>query len=252
MAAADDSKTYFSSTTDNDSDSDVDEKLKDFLGTEVDEIEAGKGKEKGEPEEGEGKVTPAPAFDKEEFTEAVTERIVERLSGKTAGEIEERPIWEKEKRQPASYREIADYASSVAEKKITAVLTEKEKEAAKKADETEAKAAEEGKNLNEYWDGQLGRLVKEGHLPEVKDPKDQNDPGKRARLDLLQLGLKNKEPNLELAYYKYMADRKKQPPGATAPVTGARKTGSGGEGEYSYEEVHNTPIRELVRESSPS
>jgi hypothetical protein len=63
----------------------------------------------------------------------------------------------------------------------------------------------------------------------------------------LIIALKNKEVNLELAYYKHMADKKKQPAGATAPVSGSTKTGGGSDEDYSYQEVKDSDPRDLVK-----
>lgn len=178
---------------------------------------------------------------KEEISAEVKDELVKSITGKTEEEIEEKTPWAKEGRTPKDYDEIATWAKDQAKTEL-----QKEDEEVKKKTEEKEKANLE--YWNKTWDTQLEGLEKEGKIPKVENKEDPNDAGLKARKDLFVAANENKEYNLELVYYKHY-DKKKQPAGADAPVSGGRKSVSKEpEGEFKYSEIHGArELSDLVK-----
>jgi len=203
-------------------------------------------------------------FDLEEFKQNVMsetqQNILSKISealgmdekdGKQAKEEGMIPPWEKENRNPKSYKEIAEYSADLAIWKKEQV----DKEVAESQKEQEREAKEENKKWNDYWDNELKELEEDGKIPPIKDENDPNDPGKQARIKLFgkmkEIGDKRQaqgeQPvtSIKLVYYEHYEDP--EPPGADAPVSFGKKgvsQQSGGD-DYSYWDIHNKSIDQI-------
>lgn len=175
--------------------------------------------------------------------------IVERIAGKK----------EPERWQPKSYDEIVERAKA----ETTAEIEKRQKEQAeaqkKQFEESEKQKQERVESMKKTWDEQISRLEETG-LPKLEESiakKIQNgeklseqelaDPAVQARRQLYSIASENKEPNLELVYYKYMQGRTNI--GANAPVGGARKSVTPqNDTPFTYEEIHNTPLEDITKQ----
>lgn len=198
----------------------------------------------------------------EQATAKVTENIIKSIRGKEP-EPEDQPSWAKRgDKTPKSYEEVGEYGADIAVKRIEAKQAEtakKQEETAKQTKEADEKRTED---QNKYWTGQLKQLVEEGHIPapaegiqakldknEQLTQKELEDPGIKARANLWAKAREAKEPNLRLVFFEHLKDTKQA--GSDAPVIGSRKSvKQEGEGEYTYEDIHNTPIEDLVVEAN--
>ena len=203
-----------------------------------------------------------------EIEERATKRAKEEMVKSIVGETTEpKTAWEKENRNPKNYTEIAEEGARIAREQVDATLKEKE-EAQKKAAE-EAKKSEEQKfeEQNKRWTDQMTNLVEKGEIPapseEVQKKLDANqqlseqdrlDPGMKARAEIFRKAKELKEGNLELVYYRDVKGGTGSQAGASAPVFGARRGGAqtSGEGEWTYEELHNARSYEELMEAGRS
>jgi hypothetical protein len=204
--------------------------------------------------------------DVEKITETATKRAEERVAQrlldalgvtkeeKTQAEWEGLiPPWEKEGRNPKSYKEVAEFSAQLAEWKLE--QTQKAKE------EEEEQAKEQQKQTNEqwnkYWDDQLDELVASGKLPKVEDSKDPNDPGVVARkvlfqsmFDISQERLQQGKPavtSLKEIFYEHYKDPNAQPAGYDAPISlGKRAVSTGEKADYSYNDIHGSSYSEII------
>jgi len=196
----------------------------------------------------------------DKIAEEVRDGIIEKLTGEK--DKEGLSPWEKEKRAPKDYTEVAEWGTEKAKKEIRAEIEEKEKVQAKKTAKEKKATEAKQKEWNDYWDGQVNKLVEEGKIPAVNEDiqvklaenkaltdEEKEDEGVQARREIFKLANENKESNLELVYYKYYSKGATKPAGATAPVFGSRKVVSpSGKGEeYSYDEIHGAKtMRDLL------
>lgn len=198
---------------------------------------------------------------KGEVQTEVTNKIVESLTGKKEGE--EAPaylkfikdIQEKEKRDP-TYAEALTFLKEATKTEIMAELKQKDDDK-DKADE-DAKDAEQKKNdaWNAHWSSQLEELEEAELIPKIANEQNKNDPGIKARIALFTAMRENNERrkeegkletySLKEVYYEVYS--KREVPGADAPIAGANKGVSQGEKGYSYEDVHNPTMEDIVRE----
>lgn len=184
-------------------------------------------------------------------TKKVTDDFVKKITGDK--DAEDTPPWEKEGRNPRSYKEVADWSRQQARKDFEAELETRDSKKAEAEKKQKEKTEVETQQRNQYWDQQLSSMTQEGKLPEVDDnllekveqgekltEQELDHPYVRARKRIFELAAQHKEPNLELVYYKYFKPERENPPGANAPVFGSnRRVTPEGKDEFSYEEIHN-------------
>lgn len=210
--------------------------------------------------------TPATPVDPEAITEQATQRAEERVLkrigealGLTKQEEQQAkdeglvPPWEKEGRNPKSYKEVAEFSADLAEWK--------RQQGMKADEEAKAQAVEEEKQKteawNRHWDEQLEDLTTSGKLPKVENKDDPQDPGIVARkalwqamYDINQTRLKeNKQAlsSLKEVYYEHYKDPNAQLPGADAPVSMGRSGGgSGNTPSYTHDDIRNSSFEQIL------
>jgi hypothetical protein len=191
-----------------------------------------------------------------DITESIKEDVVGKITSALTGGVSQEDLspWAREKRNPKSYEEVAEWSKLQAEKAIDAKLAEKESAAKAAKDEAEKTQTQKTAEMNQYWDQQLTSMVADQRLPAVSEAvqeklaknqpltdEDRQDAGIEARKRLFELGTEHKETNLELVYFKYYLpeqQNKDKPSGSSAPVIGNAKSPSKNPGEFSYEELH--------------
>ena len=198
--------------------------------------------------------------------EALREDVVRNITETLAGKTEDPNIapWVREKRNPHSYEEVADWGRLQAKREFETSLSEREAKA-KQAQEEAEKARLAGQSqLAQQWDSQLKELTTKEFIPapaeevqaklsknEKLSEEDLKDPGIEARRELYRLGQEHQETNLELVFYKYyLPEKSKVEPGRTAPVIGRVKGSSNQEGEISsYEDLHSGSLSDIAARS---
>ena len=161
--------------------------------------------------------------------------------------------WEKEDRNPKSYKEVAEFSADLAEWKRQQAEV-KSQEEAKQAEATQKQTNE---RWNKYWDEQVEDLINSGKLPKVEDKDNPNDPGVVAKKALYQKmwevtqervkGGKQPISSLKEIFYEHYEDPSAQPAGADAPVSLGKKAVSGGDSkDYSYDEIHDQPFEKII------
>lgn len=116
---------------------------------------------------------------------------------------------------PKDWNDVFSKVEELAEKKYQTIEQQKE--------EQRAAAQAEADRINAEFDRQLDTLAKEGKLPKISDPNDDNDPGVKASKELFALGVKYKSTDL-IAMADLRDKLKKEPSGATAPVGSSSQT----------------------------
>jgi len=178
------------------------------------------------------------------------------------------PPWEKEKRTPKTYREIAEFSAELAEHR----RMKQEAEAKKQQDEMEKQRQANEKQLNEIWDEQLEELREAGKIPKIdpgvitkiKTGKPLNDveakdPGLTAQRELFskmyevaELKRKAGKPvstNLKEIYYEhYQETKKSQPAGADAPISGGASSINESDDDYSWKDIHSSSFHDIVKQ----
>lgn len=203
-------------------------------------------------------------FDVEEFKKSTVEETQKVVLGKIAESLgltkEEKveakdelvPPWEQRgEEKPRSWKEHAEYSADLAQWK----RQKDEEQIAKVQEENEKEAVESNKKWNDYWDSELDDLVKTGKIPAIKDPEDNKDEGKQARVKLFakmqEIGIKRRSEgkppitSVKLVYYEHYNDG--EPAGAAAPVSFGKKGVSTGKSDddYTYAEIHSKSIDQL-------
>jgi hypothetical protein len=183
----------------------------------------------------------------EEVRSTVSKQIVSDMVTKLKGEApsdEDVPVWEKEGRNPKSYKEIAEYAVTQFDRR----QTEKEKEITRQEKlqhEAETRNQEEAlKTQNQIWDQEIAFLQENNLMPKIVDKNSKDDEGVKAARDLFEKAInlvkEGKLPSKSLiaAYYQSTPKPKAEP-----PVFGRKNAGPVGEvGEpgYTYGEIHGS------------
>jgi hypothetical protein len=207
-----------------------------------------------------------PQVDVEEITEQATKRAEERVAQRLLDALgvtkEDKakaedeglvPPWEKEERNPKSYKEVAEFSAELAEWKREQTEKAKEEET-KQAEESQKKTNEQ---WNKYWDDQIEELIAEGKLPKVENKEDENDPGVKARKVLFQKMYEvaqskikeGKQPvySLKELFAFHYEDPNAQPAGYDAPVSLGNRAGSTPSGDViDYNEIHNKSFDQLI------
>ena len=204
-------------------------------------------------------------FDVEEFKKQTVEEaqkaVMDKLAvglGLTKEEKEEAkdeltPPWEKRgESKPKSWKEHAEYSADLAQWK----RKKEDEQIAKVSEEQEAEAKEVNKKWNDYWDSELKGLEESNAIPEVKNPDDPNDPGKKLRIKLFaklkEVGEDRRSKGLapitsvELIYHKYKDELTDEAPGADAPVSfGKKGVGTDSKDDYSYDDIRKKSFDQL-------
>ncbi len=109
------------------------------------------------------------------------------------------------------------------------------------------------KDWNDQWDKQLDQLTADKKIPEVKDPNDPKDPGRKARAQLL-IDASNAGSSDLVSFYnvtsKYKKGKPKAPPSAAAPVGGESGGEGGGKPKRTYSDTKK-PIEQVIQEKYP-
>lgn len=220
---------------------------------------------------------------KSEFTKKILDAI--GMTPKEAEDQELVPVWEKENRNPRSYKEIGEWASVLTERKLADKETAKAKEQEEADNVSKQYATEYNKNLNTYWDEQLAEMEVSGLIPRrsaetvkrlqelpnlTKEEREDEikrlyaaDAGYKARTDLfatMQQSYKErtaegKSPILSLKeiYYESVKENKTtQPAGWDAPVSGGEKavdTGSNNEIDYA-KDIRGKSLFQIMAEAA--
>jgi hypothetical protein len=174
------------------------------------------------------------------------------------------PPWEKEKRNPKSYREIVEFSAELAEFK-----RKKEEELrAKQQSEADNARKQSEKQLNEMWDEQLADLREQKKLPDIAPEikaklqegkpltkEEAKDPGLEAQRQLFakmyelaearKSAGKSVSTNLKEVYYEHY-QQKSQPAGANAPVSGGTGTAPEDDDRFTYKDIHGASFYDLV------
>jgi hypothetical protein len=177
------------------------------------------------------------------------------------------PPWEKEKRTPRTYREIAEFSAELAEHREK----KRQDEAKKQQDEMEKQRQVSERQLNDIWDEQLEDLRDTGKIPKI-DPVvvskikagkplsdvEAKDPGLSAQRDLFnkmyevaEVRRKAGKPvstNLKEIYYEhYQTPKKSQPAGDDAPVSGGASKITENDEDYSWKDIHSSSFHDIVK-----
>ena len=186
-----------------------------------------------------------PAKFEETITQKITDTILKTLGGKKEEEVKEESPWAKEKRNPKSYDEIAEWVAKLSETNVLKTIESKQQakiEEEKKITEETAKMTKETEQKwHTYWDGQVNKLQtaeKIGKTPEDVQEfwrqvatfnNEQSKAGKPIVTDLTEFAL---------LHYKAPV---KEVKGADAPIIGPNtNTASVGKDKtYSYVDIHN-------------
>jgi hypothetical protein len=196
---------------------------------------------------------------KEEAVQAAKDDLVKTLTGEPK---EEQAPWEKEGRRPRDYKEVASWGKDQALKEMKSEQVEKDEEAKKVSAANKKVESNKQKKYDEYWEKQLTELTEEGKIPapgedvqrkldkgQTLTSEDKEDPGMRARAEIFEKARESKETNLRLVYFEHVKDKPESSAGATAPVLGASRASRPVEEKagYSYEDVHNVPVDDILR-----
>lgn len=219
------------------------------------------------------KVEIAPEEIAAEVKSEFTKKILDAIGMTTREAVDEDllPPWEKEKRNPKSYGEIAEWSAELADKRA-------EQRKAKEAED--AKAVEAGnveaqttynQALNRAWDEQLDEMREAGLIPRVDatvaaklkarkelTEDEKADPGLAAQRRMFEImynvsqerGKVGKSPitSLKEVFYEYYSKEEDQPAGADAPISGGEKAvAHGRNNELDYDDIRTKDFYTLIR-----
>lgn len=169
--------------------------------------------------------------------------------------------------KPKSWDEFPAKAEEVAKTVVEQTLKDKEDAKIKADEDAKAQAEALKTQIDQDFDNQFEVLQKNGAIPEVKDVKDPNDPGKQVRKELFALGIKYNSPDLvamaqlrdEWVKNGYTLDLNTEKPneskwiksnpspfGASAPVGSSAKSAPNKSGP-TYKEIHGLSMDEMIR-----
>jgi len=202
-----------------------------------------------------------------ETTEKHLKQTEEQKTQAAKDAEEDKPIWEREGREPKDWKEVAAENRRIAKREVLRDLraeqqAEKEAKDKQKA-ESESAQQTQLQTINEKIGQEMEELFQGGYLPRPTsaDPK---DPGEMAKAKLFELGVKiNQErkeqglpPETSIAKIFFMNTDKikpqtpEQPAGADAPVSGAQAAVvKQNNDEYVYARDHNKSIDQIRREA---
>ena len=199
----------------------------------------------------------AEAVKKQEETEAKQKELDQKKSYT--------PKWKAENRVPKTWEELHEEAVNEALSKFHAELEEKEM---KQAEETKQKQAQESvqkeqetkrnQEMEKNIETELADLYTNGKLPTVKKADDPNDEGILAKKALFETGVKVNTDriarglppitSIKLIFYEHYKQADKQPPGATAPISGNSQASQNNEQKIKYPEIHTKSFRQILLE----
>lgn len=154
-----------------------------------------------------------------------------------------------DKQPPKSYKELRD---AIVEDTLTEA--ERKKQEAEQAEQAKlAEIQKQKDDLNKRWDDQIASLEKDGKLPPVKDPKNKDDEGVKARVQLYQTALELGASDLIKVYDKAIAPAKAvtqtptktKPAGAAAPVGTPNAANNGPQAKERLHSDLKVPIDEV-------
>jgi len=224
---------------------------------------------------------PPPALSADEIAEKVTAKVIENLNPATPEEkktIDDKlaELQEKAKAEgrEITYVEALKFLKDEARSELTGELTETvtkqvldnlnkeveqeetKQQQAKEATEKQTKANQDA--MYKEWDRQVGVLQSEQSFPKVVNKDDKNDPGVIAQNRLFRAlnmraekATKAGQPvSVSLVetfhspeYKELLKDDQKN-----APVYGARKTVGGEQAGLKYQDIHNVPMEDILKE----
>lgn len=198
--------------------------------------------------------------------EAIKKELTENITGTVQKEVAEKIAKalgltkEQEEQLPTDPKALLELVKSEATKATQAILDEQHttdaKVAADRAKNIEAGAA----SFVKLWDGQYDQLAESGKVPKIAlpatDPNYMNDPGYLAKQRILgklkEIVLQNEMdgvdyvPTLKEVFYENPnIINIETKTGANVPVSGGGRVTTPNQG-LSYEQLHNTPVEELV------
>jgi hypothetical protein len=200
--------------------------------------------------------------------EEATKKVLEEIHGRaTTPQVQKKYIvnrpWEIEGRNPKNWDEVATWSAQEAlaqMKKEQQTVVQREEEETKQNQEQMETAK---KQWNDYWNGQLKSLEESGRIPPVPvdiqkkldsgeglTDAERENPGVKARLDLFILSQETDNHSLIEVYHEHYKDKvaakKKQPPGANAPISAGKGTPKVEGDEFYYEDIHGKTPAEIM------
>jgi glutamyl-tRNA reductase len=171
-----------------------------------------------------------------------SQKLIDDLVNRLAPKKEDEPQypWEKEGRAP-TWKEALDYTAKQAKEELRKEQDERVRIEQEKAQAQEQAQTEYTKRLQSVWADQLTDLTRQGLIPPIKNVEDDNDPGKKARLELFKIAQQHQaidQGNLTAAYWRMSQAQKTTEAQTQAPVAGNMQGGqSAPSKEWSYAEL---------------
>ncbi len=202
-----------------------------------------------------------------ETTEKHLKQTEEQKTQAVKDAEEDKPIWERENREPKDWKEVAAENRRIAKREVLRDIRA-EQQATKAAQDKQKAESEAGQQaqlqtINEKIGQEMEELYQGGYLPRPQSA-DPTDAGEVAKAKLFELGVKiNQErkdqglpPETSIAKIFFMNTDKlkpkapEQPAGADAPVSGAQAAvPKQNPDEYVYQRDHNKSLEQLRREA---
>jgi hypothetical protein len=216
-----------------------------------------------------------PVIDEEKLTDNITNKLLEKLTPEDATKQEKKDLKTKlsdleakakEEGRELTYTDALEFLSKETKESVKEELKEEVKKEVlsdlqKEVDTEDAKTREQQaaqlkqqETFTKEWDRQLARLEEGGQLPKPTDMKDPNDPRVKEELALFiqmrDYNLKHTEaPILNVVEFYHTAFKSptSKPPGADAPVNGARRSVQPTDDkDFTYQSMHNSSLEELA------
>jgi hypothetical protein len=176
-------------------------------------------------------------------TSKIVDEIVSKLKPQEDGK---KYPWDEEGRQP-TWTEALELVKKQAKEELKSELEQEkahaEEEKRLKEEQEQSAQREYEKSLQTMWADQLTDLTRQGLIPPIKDMANENDEGRKVRLELFKIARENQEidrGNLVAAFTRYERSRPQKPPGSQVPVVGTRSGApSSQSNEFSYAELRN-------------
>lgn len=181
---------------------------------------------------------------KEEVAGEVSQSVISKIGealGLTKQEEEELPT------DPEKLEKLVN-------DRVEATLKEREAQQQEQVQQTQKERQAQVQQIVDNWHAEYNALARRGQVPEIKDANDPNDPGIKARRNLIkgvgdiikdekEQGLPNRTPSLTEAF---TAGANREVPGADLPIAG--NTPSGSNESFDYKEVSGKSFAELAAE----
>ena len=197
-----------------------------------------------------------PAFDPQAFKAELMNEITDLMKPQ-----KEEPA-EEEHFQPDTWDDVLNKQKEIAEE----TLEEKETKRVQESQERERQQRVARETIDKEFDKQIKEAEEAGNLTPIKDPKDENDPGRQARKELFGLAIKFGTTNLSgvaeelkimheqgLAFDPKANKTIRVKPsgfGRMAPVgSSSTTTGTAPTVGLSYDELHKSSLDALIERS---